>query len=268
MRKYVLRKHLRAAAENRRGGIFVLCAVVIVVVLGFTAFTIDIGFITLTKTQLQNTSDAAALGALIEIAEGYGPGSNLTAAQIEAAAQQAAADVAASNRAGEQHAVYADSVRDVRLGQYTWNAGTGQWDKLWGVAPYNMVEVTLHRDQTGSTNGDRPLDLFFAPVLGTDQATLKVSSTAVLQPGVGFANSGVNGSGESCSPGILPITLDLETWTNLMNGIGRDDYHYNEDTGAISSGSDGILEVYLYPYGNQALPPGNRGTVDIGSNNN
>lgn len=268
MRRIVLRNRVTASGEKRRGGIFALCTVVIVVVLGFTAFTIDIGFITLTKAQLQNTSDAAALAALIELAEGHGVGSNLTTEQIEAAARQAAVDVAASNRAGELHAVYADSVRDVRLGQYTWNADTNQWDQLWGVAPYNMVEVTLHRDQAGSGNGDRPLDLFFAPVLGTDQATLKVSSTAVLPPGVGFASGGVNGSGPSCTPAVLPIALDLETWTDLMNGIGEDNYSYNEDTGAITSGSDGVLEVNLYPYGNQELPPGNRGTVDIGSNNN
>lgn len=254
--------------RNRRGSILVLSVFVMVVVLGFAAFAIDVGFITLTKAQLQNTSDAAALGALIEIADGYGVGSNMTDAQVKAATQQAAVDVAALNRAGEQHAVYAESVRDVRLGQYTWNSTTGQWDQLWDVSPYNMVEVTLHRDQSGSTNGDRPLDLFFAPVLGVDEATLEVASTAVLQPGVGFSSGGVNGSGPSCSPGVLPITLDLESWTDLMNGIGHDHYAYNEATGAITSGSDGILEVNLYPYGVQELPPGNRGTVDIGNNNN
>src|SRR5690606_11994121 len=126
----------------------------------------------------------------------YGVGSNLASSQVEANAQAAAVDVAAVNRAGELYSVYADSVRDVRLGQYTWNADSNQWDRLWGVAPYNMVEVTLHRDQFNSGNGDRPLELFFAPVLGTDNATLKVSSTAVMQPGVGFANSGVNGTGK------------------------------------------------------------------------
>ncbi|MCA9110417.1 MAG: hypothetical protein KDA52_10740, partial [Planctomycetaceae bacterium] len=197
-------------------------------------------------------------------------------AQVLANAQQAATDVAAENRAGDVHSVYTDSARDVRLGQYTWNSGTQSWDKLWGVSPYNMVEVTLHRDQAGSALGDRPLDLFFAPVLGTDQATVSVSSTAVMQPGSSFSTTGSGGGGGNTddgecpcgNPQILPLALDLQTWTNLMNGIGSDNYSYNESTGAVTNGSDGILECSLYPYGNQSLPPGNRGTVDLGSNNN
>ena len=40
------------------------------------------------------------------------------------------------------------------------------------------------------------------------------------------------------------------------------------NSGAVSSGSNGILEVDLYPGGSNLMPPGNRGTVDIGTSNN
>lgn len=271
MRRQIDTRFLKEEFNRRRGAIFALAAVLMIVILGFTAFTVDTGYITLTKAQLQNTSDAAALAALIEIADGYGAGSALTNAQVLSNAQQAAVDVAAENRAGDVTSVYADSIRDVRLGQYTYNSGTGQWDQLWGTAPYNMVEVTLRRDQFGSGNGDRPLDLIFAPVIGSEEAVMTVNSVAVLQPGSGFKGGGGGGNGDCstcCNPQVLPIALDLETWTDLMNGIGDDNFSYDESTGAITSGCDGVLECSLYPYGNQALPPGNRGTVDIGSNNN
>jgi hypothetical protein len=53
-----------------------------------------------------------------------------------------------------------------------------------------------------------------------------------------------------------------------MLGLGTDKYSYNPNTGGTSSGGDGVKEVDLYPYGTSALPPGNRGTVDLGSPNN
>jgi hypothetical protein len=126
-----------------------------------------------------------------------------------------------------------------------------------------MVEVTLHRDQAGSANGDSPLDLFFAPLLGHDQANLFAPSVAAMQAGVGFRKV----PGQNIS--ILPITLDVPTWDNLINnGVGTDNYSYNAATKTVTAGSDGIKEVNLYPEANVDLPPGNRGTVDFGSMGN
>ena len=52
----------------------------------------------------------------------------------------------------------------------------------------------------------------------------------------------------------------------MLSGGGTDDYSWNSTTKTISSGSDGVREVNLYPQGTGS--PGNRGTVDIGSSNN
>jgi hypothetical protein len=54
----------------------------------------------------------------------------------------------------------------------------------------------------------------------------------------------------------------------IEHAIGTDNYRYNPSTGAVTGGTDGILEVNLYPQGSQILPPGNRGTVDFGYTNN
>src|SRR5690606_11185408 len=67
---------------------------------------------------------------------------------------------------------------------------------------------------------------------------------------------------------ILPITLDELTWHDLIDrGIGEDDYTYNPETGEVTSGPDGILEVNLYPE-TWGVDPSNRGTLDIGQTNN
>jgi hypothetical protein len=247
---------------KRRGAMVVLIAFALLMIFAFVAFTVDVGWLTVTKTQLQNTADAAALGSDMNLIQGFGPGATLTQAGVTALAQNVAVSVSAANRAGDMNSVFCNGARDVQLGQYQWN-GTA-WTMNWGVTPFNMSRVTLHRDQAG-TGGDRPLPLFFAPVLGDKTANLQASATAALLPGIGFK---ITPSMGSITAGILPIALDVGSWNALMAGVGSDNYSYNPATGAVTSGSDGILEVDLYPSGSALMPPGNRGTVDIGINNN
>lgn len=251
-------------AEPRRGAIVVLSTFLLVVAFALAAFAIDLGYITTSRTELQKTADACALAATIELGEGYGHGTSLTPAQVEAAARQAVIDVAQVNRAAGKAAVYADGVRDARFGQYVWNSGTSSWEKVWGQTPYNLVEVTLRRDQAGSTSGDGPLSLYFAGILGSREANIVSQSLSAVIPGNGVRVR--SGSGQTAD--VLPIALDVETWNSLLAGNGPDQYRWNPATKTVTSGSDGILEVNIYPHGSQNLPPGNRGTVDFGSSNN
>jgi len=84
-------------------------------------------------------------------------------------------------------------------------------------------------------------------------------------PGIGFKFTPATGS---LTAGILPIALDVGTWNSLMAGVGTDNWAYNPTTGTVAPGSDGVLEVNLYPSGSNLMPPGNRGTVNIGTTNN
>jgi hypothetical protein len=246
---------------KRRGVMIVLIAVALLFVIAFVALTIDLGYLTLTRTQLQNAADSAALGSAMNLIQGFGPGATMNQATVTATAENAGVTAAAANRAGDINSVYCKATRDVQVGQYQWNGAA--WSMNWGVTPYNMSRATLHRDQAG-TGGDRPLPLFFAPALGDKTANLQASATAAMLPGIGFKIT----PGSSLTSGILPIALDVGTWNNLMAGVGSDNFSYNPATGAVSSGSDGILEVDLYPSGSDLMPPGNRGTVDIGTTNN
>jgi hypothetical protein len=247
----------------RRGNIVVLAAAAVVMIFGFAAFSLDVGFLALTKTQMQLAADASVLAAAQELPDAWGLGASITSDEATTAGRQIAVSIAAAHRSGERNSAYISGTRDVRFGRRDWDASSGSWSESWGVAPYNLVEVTVHRDVSGG-QGDGPVPLFVAPVIGHTTASLSVSAVAALMPGVGFRIP----AGSNQTVGILPFTLDEFTWNEMLNGVGADNYNYNPDTGGVTSGSDGILEINLYPHSNTTLPPGNRGTVDFGSANN
>ena len=253
-------------SKDRRGNIIVLSAVAMVTMLGFVAFTVDVGFMSQTKAQMQTAADGSSLAAALEMPQGWGAGKTLTYSQVDTAGRSAAQTVASLHRVGEQAAAYLDTTRDVRFGQRT-KSTQGAWVESWGISPYNMVEVTIHRDQElagkTATRADQQLPLFFAPAMGNKSASLTAKATAVLSPADGFSIPA--GSGLTCP--VLPITVDDVTWNNLINnGAGTDRYNYTSSTGVVTSGTDGIKEINVYPTG--VGLPGNRGTVNIGVSNN
>jgi Flp pilus assembly protein TadG len=250
--------------SNRRGSILVLSAVFMIVVMGLLAFSVDAGYLALTRTRLQGAADAAALAAANELAPALAVTPAVTAAAAQATASQAAVSVAGQNGNADQSGTLVTPSRDLRFGRCVYDPGSNSWVRTWGASPSNMVEVTTVRGATGSTGGDKPINLFFAPVMGRKSANIDTVATAALLPGVGFQIS----QNSTATVGVLPIALDVSSWNALLAGTGSDSFRFNESTGAVTSGSDGIREVNLYPSGSASMPPGNRGTVDLGSPNN
>lgn len=259
----------RRSSEDRVGSIITLSAGVLVMVFAFTTFTVDVGWIALTLAEMHNACDAAALAAASEFGEGMGPDGVLNSDSIAAASKEAARSVAGENSSGGLESTYIDVDQDVRLGQYQWLPDEQRWVEAWGTSPYTLVEISVHRDRGSAQdiNGqmlDGPLPLFFGPVIGHADAGLKAQAAAAIFPGVGFRIS----SGSSARADILPIALDETSWNELQAGVGNDDYEFNSELNRVVESSDGILEVNVYPSGKSSLPPGNRGTVDIGSPGN
>lgn len=246
--------------ETRRGSILVLATFCIMAVLAFTAFSVDVGIITLTRTGLQNASDAAALGGALEMYDGLMGG--VPPAQVQSLAGTAAASVAAGNPHFGEAATFISPTSDLQFGRRTYNSVTGTWDIAWGVSPFNAVSVVARRD--GTSGSQSRLPLFFARAIGQQDAELQTTSTAALIQAVGVR---VDPS-STLTSGILPIAYDEPSWNALLAGTGSDTFSYSAQNGTVSCGSDGIKEIDLYPYGNQALTPGNRGTVKIGVTNN
>ena len=250
--------------QTREGGTLLLAAGAMVLLLGCAAFAVDLGFIALAKSQLQTAADAAALGAAMDF--------NVLANQstVAATVRSGACDMAWMHRAGGSDSVLLDPAVDVQVGKATWNATTQMFEANFasGPTPYNLVKVTARLKQIQMTsNGsivDSRVPLFFARVFGRTSAEMETTATAAVLPGVGFRVE----TNSDKRAGILPFALDQQTWLNLLAGTGSDQYSYNAATDQVSAGSDGVREVNLYPEGNANLPPGNRGTVDIGSSNN
>ena len=254
----------------RRGSILVLSVSMLVAIFAFTAFTVDVGLITVTKAQLETAADAGSLAASLEFSQGLGPAPEKTTAEVDLLARQAAVDVAALHRSGDLPSAHVDAARDVRFGQVYWDTNSNTWVKSWGIAPYNMVEVSLLRHEAGGSN-DGPLPLFFGPIIGHDTANVSASTISAIVPGSGFRLE--VGSGRTV--GVLPIPLAVDTWNRLVadNLAGSsiefsDDYTVNPATNVVYNGPDGVFELNFYPHGNVTLPPGNRGTIDFGAGGN
>ena len=229
--------------------------------LAMTAFAVDIGYIQVVRSQMQTSADAAALAAawgLID--EGTLTGNGDSAATMQKA-RDSAAQFAALNLVGRQAPQLATA--DVTIGyaadSSNPNIVTFEEDSSINPANYNAVRVRIRR--TDAQNGALPL--FFARIFGLDNSSQQAEATAMfLNDTNGFT---MPDNGENLD--LLPFALDMGTWTAMMNRtVHDDDWARDPDTGQIFAGSDGILEVNLFPQETGA--PGNRGTVDMGSNNN
>jgi uncharacterized membrane protein len=241
----------------RRGNVIVLSAFLMVVMLAFVAFACDVGFLLVIRTELQRCADASALAAVWELADEDGPGDSPSSSIVADRARQVAAEFAALNLVGQRAPLLAEE--DVEIG-YIANPS----DPNSPLVAYddahlpNAVRVRVRR--SSGQNGQVPL--FFARVLGHDEAAVEATATAALQCEIrGFQTPSSN-----INLGIMPIALDVESWDAMMAGEGSDSYAYNAEDGSVSQSSDGVLEINLYPEDTGSA--GNRGTVDIGGLNN
>ncbi len=253
--------------SERRGTVAVLAAATLTIVFGIAAFTIDLGLLNVTKGQVQNAADSAAHAAMQELINGIGPGATVTSQVASENAGQTATNMVHRFRSGDVDATNLSVERDMRFGRRSWDSTSNQWVKDWGVTPFNMVEVSVRRTKAASA----PLGTVFSQFLGYDSFDVEARAVASVAPITGFSLP----PGSSATISLLPIALDLTTWNTLCQQIHsrtgngfQDQDRYNKASETVSSGSDGIPEVNIYPEANSTLPPGNRGTVDIGSPNN
>jgi Flp pilus assembly protein TadG len=247
--------------QMRRGAITVLAAILAIVLVGMVAFSVDVGYVLSAKEEMQRSADSSALAACWEYGQRLSKGYS-TSASI-AYARTTAAQYASLNQVSG-HAMSVDTNTsnspngDIVFG-YVADFKNSQSPFLTNSpSGYNAVKVRLNKNT--SINGQVPY--FFARIFGLTGQTLQEEATAgFLQNIKGFKvpvdNSNVQ---------ILPYALDLTTWNNLIANSGTDAYRWNATTKAVEAGSDGLVEVNLFPQGTGA--PGNRGTVDIGSSNN
>ena len=144
-----------ASQHQRRGIILVLGVILLVMVFAFVAFTVDMGHMAVVRTQLQGAADAAALGSAQDIP--FGSTVVTSSAVFIGARNKAAGDVVAIDNS------------DVQLGFYDFAARTFVVDPT----AANAVKVTARVDNS---------QLFFAPIIGTNDFDMSASAIAMLNP--------------------------------------------------------------------------------------
>lgn len=242
--------------RKRKGNILVLTAFFMVGAFALLACAIDLGYLQVARTELQRSADAAAMAATWELVDDGALTGSSSPSYLQQLAQNKAVEYAALNTVTTQGPAL--DFQDILVGYIADPTNPTSPLVLGSPNPANAVEVLVRK--SAGQNGEVPL--FFARVLGVDSASLEATATAALLND--FKGFTVPGSGENL--GMLPIALDLDTWNALLAGVGTDNWTWDAALEQVSAGPDGVLEANLFPQGTGS--PGNRGTVDIGSNNN
>ncbi len=213
--------------RDRRGAILVLAALMMAALVGMVAFAVDYGYLLKVRTDLQRSADASSLAAVQDLIRQADGTQDLNKARETARAYA---------RDNLDDASIQVASEDIEIGRYDPSSIYSNVTLL-NNGTFDTVRVTLRRD--GASNPTVPL--FFARVLGMQQATVTATATAVLQ------------KAEMLQPGaeVLPFATPKTLWDSLEPG----------DT--WSAYGDGKLQD---ENGNDV--PGDWGTLDIGATDN
>ena len=194
--------------KEQRGVTAVVVAIAIVMLMGFVALAVDVGFVAATKNELQNVADSAALAGTELLGNIY---TGKTQAQMDVYNCSTAGDCAliiaqaqdvvgsGKNIAGGEDIVIDSG--DVIIGKWDGTSLTPSNGYPSGPVP-DAVKVTARRDSTAGGNG--PISTFFAKIFNINTVDVKADATADL--------SGLS----KIAPGGLPIPVGVSI--DMFNG--------------------------------------------------
>jgi Flp pilus assembly protein TadG len=266
-----MRLRRRFRTLSRRGKVLVMSALLLPALMGGMALSIDYGVIAAAQAQLRVSSDAAALGGVIQLADDRRLQAPTNLSPEITAAQSAAKSTAQANKVLTQTPVILDnsgnsSTGDVVVGYLDPNNHSATLSTSASTLLYNAVQVTTSRN---SAHGG-VVPTFFGGAIGLSGTPVQVTSTAIAWP---YTISGFQ-SVNSQNVHLLPIVLDSTTYNDMIQSNARgspqngttDQYSWNSSTGTVTSGADGVYESVLYPVSSGL--PGNWGTIKVGVSNN
>lgn len=167
MNRNMNRNSGKGLLRDRRGAVGAWVAVMLVMLLGVAALTLDMGFLWVLRDRLQSTADASALAGASQLTETPDPA--LVKAEAVAYAQK-------NMSTGAHGTVLADA--DVVLGHWEGATRTFTTNATGTAAPAgettNAVQVTTRRAEA---NGN-PASLFLASVLGIQTANVVTKAIA------------------------------------------------------------------------------------------
>ena len=212
--------------KNQRGYVLLTVGGSLFIFLSFFALVADLGNIFLTKSQLQNTADAATLAAVVDIPNG------LTTARSKAMS------FASSHYAGAVKITIAPT--DVEFGNYDFIHSRYTANTL----PSNAVVVAAKRTKDSPAGA---LPLFFAPLFGKNFSNVQASARAVLDPHV----VGVTGKNRLIPYSVINFVVDQNRdgqfdIGSVINIHPRSDAPGNFGFLDLNGGSNDVVELRQY----------------------
>lgn len=204
---------------HRRGVIAVLAAILMVLIFAFVAFSLDVGYMALIKSELQNSADASALAASAEM--------NISQAKATTVGKQ----VATLNFAGSQP--IADDDVTVEFGNFDFAT------KSFTVDPSdpNAVRVTTERN-------DHPT--FFGPIIGHSNFSSRATAISMINPrDIVFVVDLSGSMNDDTEPCWATSTIDKEFTSKSIPNPGTDllqDVYDDLGFGAFPGNSEYIGE--------------------------
>lgn len=155
--------------QKRRGAVVVLIAVMLPVLIAFTALTVDVGVMYNARADLQRAADAAAISAAGLLSSRNGDPMSL--------ARHTAKEIVSRNPVMGKTVTVDDA--DITFGHAVFQSGTSQFDFVPSTNLPDAVRVVVRKTE-GSPNG--PLSLFFASIFGKKMTDVKAEAVAMLIP--------------------------------------------------------------------------------------
>jgi Flp pilus assembly protein TadG len=245
--------------SSRSGVMAPLIALMITPLVGMMAFSVDIGYLLVVRSDLQNAADSAALAGAQKLQDLFvsynSPGQTQQASILTTATTNTgtsaspiytAEKFAKYNKAGGVYINVPDS--DVQIG---FTDGSGNYSSSLGANFPNTITVTTRRSGQagGTTNGT--VQLFFGRVFGVSSEDLSATARATIYTGAISSYQPINGVDSH----VLPVGLDYNAWTNFYStGMSPD--------GTIHLDANGLPQLQIYPIATNT--PGNFGLLDVG----
>jgi hypothetical protein len=260
--------------DRRRGVVAIQVGVMMVVLIGFAAMTVDVGTLYNTRADLQRTADAAALAG----ASAYTT-DEMMSVRMETGGSGALGFVndlilSRSTEYASLNPTFLASSTKTKVATSDITAGYLKLDSASEALhtnpqpwEFNAVHVMVRREADG-LNGSIPL--FFAPIFGKLVGESTASAVAVFDDRVsGFT------PGDPGSANLLPFAVQEDIYDDQRQFTGGDQWAYDTTSQAlpknrVSDGPDDVREVKLYPWplsGGGADGSGNFGFLNVGTEN-
>ena len=260
--------------SRRRGVVAIQVGVMMVVLIGFAAMTVDVGTLYNTRGDLQRTADAAALAG----ASAYTT-DEMMSVRMETGGSEALTFVnnlilSRSTEYASMNPTFLASSTKTKVATSDINSGylkLASASETMHTNPqpweFNAVHVMVRREE-GGLNGSVPL--FFAPIFGKLVGESSASAVAVFDDRVTGFTPGTPGAAN-----LLPFGIQQDIYDEQRTTTGGDQWAYDDTSLAapnerVSNAPDSIREVKLYPWplsGDGSDGSGNFGFLNVGTEN-